>query len=42
MRPNTHFDKADWKFAIQSFKEQTCLSLTKARLKNKWDEIKKN
>jgi hypothetical protein len=42
MRPNTHFDKADWKFAIQSFKEQTGLSLTKARLKNKWDEIKKN
>jgi len=39
---STHFDKADWKFIIQSFKEQTGLSLTKARLKNKWDRIKKD
>jgi hypothetical protein len=42
MRPNTHFDEADWKFVIQSSKEQTSLSLTKARLKNKWDGIKKD
>jgi hypothetical protein len=41
MRPNTHFNKADWKFVIQSFIEQTRLSLTKAQLKNKWDGIKK-
>ncbi|KAL9369097.1 hypothetical protein Peur_040296 [Populus x canadensis] len=42
MRPNTHFDKAGWKFVIQSFKDQTGLSLTKAQLKNKWDGIKKD
>jgi len=42
MRPNTHFDKAGWKFVIQSFKEQTGLSLTKAQLKKKWDVIKKD
>jgi hypothetical protein len=41
MRPNTHFNKADWKFVIQSFIEQKRLSLTKAQLKNKWDGIKK-
>jgi hypothetical protein len=42
MRPNTHFDKADWKFVMQSFKDQIELSLTKAQLKNKWDGIKKD
>jgi hypothetical protein len=35
MRPNTHFDKASWKFVIQSFKDQTRLSLSKSLLKNK-------
>jgi hypothetical protein len=36
MRPNTYFNKAGWKFVIQTFKKQTRLSLTKAQLKNKW------
>jgi len=35
MRPNTHFDKAGWKFVVQSFKDHTCLSLSKSQLKNK-------
>jgi hypothetical protein len=42
MRPNTHFDKAGWKFIVQSFKDQTGLSLSKSQLKNKWDGIKKD
>ena len=42
MRPNTHFDKAGWKFVVQSFKDQTGLSLSKSQLKNKWDGIKKD
>jgi len=42
MRPNTYFDKAGWKFVVQSFKDQTCLSLSKSQLKNKWDGIKKD
>ena len=42
MRPNTHFDKAGWKFAVLSFKDQTSLSLSKSQLKNKWDGIKKD
>ncbi|KAJ6882210.1 L10-interacting MYB domain-containing protein [Populus alba x Populus x berolinensis] len=42
MRPNTHFDKAGWKFVVKSFKDQTGLSLSKSQLKNKWDGIKKD
>jgi hypothetical protein len=42
MRPNTHFDKAGWKFVVQSFKDQTGLSLSKSQLKNKCDGIKKD
>jgi hypothetical protein len=42
MRPNTHFDKAGWKFIITAFKEQTGHSFTKSQLKNKWDGIKKD
>ena len=42
VRPNTHFDKAGWKFVVQSFKDQTSLSLSKSQLKNKWDGIKKD
>ncbi|KAI5592352.1 hypothetical protein BDE02_04G145200 [Populus trichocarpa] len=39
MRPNTYFNKAGWKFVIQTFKKQTRLSLTKAQLKNKCTEL---
>jgi hypothetical protein len=42
MQPNTHFDKAGWKYVINCFKEQTDHALTKAQLKNKWDGIKKD
>jgi hypothetical protein len=35
MRPNTYFDKANWKFVIESFKDQTGFSLSKSLLKNK-------
>jgi len=41
MRPNTHFDKAGWKYVMNGFKDQTGHVLTKAQLKNKWDGIKK-
>jgi len=42
MRPNTHFNKDGCKFIISSFEEQTKHAFTKAQLKNKWDEIKKD
>ncbi|KAJ6936708.1 L10-interacting MYB domain-containing protein-like isoform X2 [Populus alba x Populus x berolinensis] len=42
MRPNTHFDKAGWKYLLGSFKEQTGHAFTKAQLKNKWDGCKKD
>ncbi|KAL9367493.1 hypothetical protein Peur_038692 [Populus x canadensis] len=42
MRPNTHFDKAGWKYVMNGFKDQTGHALTKAQLKNKWDGIKKD
>ncbi|XP_061958943.1 L10-interacting MYB domain-containing protein-like [Populus nigra] len=42
MRPNTHFDKAGWKYVMNCFKNQTGHALTKAQLKNKWDGIKKD
>ncbi|KAI5557663.1 hypothetical protein BDE02_08G132800 [Populus trichocarpa] len=42
MRPNTHFDKAGWKYVMNCFKDQTGHALTKAQLKNKWDGIKKD
>ncbi|KAL9337380.1 hypothetical protein Peur_069149 [Populus x canadensis] len=42
MRPNTHFDKARWKYVMNCFKDQTGHALTKAQLKNKWDGIKKD
>ena len=42
MRPNTHFDKTGWKYVMNCFKDQTGHALTKAQLKNKWDEIKKD
>jgi hypothetical protein len=42
MRPNTHFDKAGWKYVMNGFKDQTGHALTKAQLKNKWDRIKKD
>ncbi|KAL9366432.1 hypothetical protein Peur_037631 [Populus x canadensis] len=42
MRPNTHFDKVGWKYVMNCFKDQTGHALTKAQLKNKWDEIKKD
>jgi len=41
MRPNTHFDKAGWKYVMNCFNDQTGHALTKSQLKNKWDEIKK-
>jgi hypothetical protein len=41
MWPNTHFNKAGWKYVINCFKEKTGHALTKAQLKNKWDGIKK-
>ena len=37
MRPNTHFNKMEWKFLITSFKEQTGHAFTKTQLKNKKD-----
>jgi hypothetical protein len=42
MRPNTHFDKAGWKYVTITFKKQTGHGFTKAQLKNKWDRMKKN
>jgi len=42
MRPNTHFDKAGWKYVMNGFKDQTDHALMKAQLKNKWDRIKKD
>jgi hypothetical protein len=42
MRLNTHFNKVWWEFATNIFKEQISHTFTKARLKNKWDEIKKD
>ena len=42
MRPNTHFDKADWKYLLTVFKEQIGHAFTKAQLKNKWDGCEKN
>jgi len=42
MRPNTYFDKTGWKYVMNCFKDQTSHALTKAQLKNKWDEIKKD
>nr|XP_034887277.1 uncharacterized protein LOC118027890 [Populus alba] len=42
MRPNTHFDKAGWKYLLASFKEHTSHAFTKAQLKNKWDHSKKD
>ncbi|XP_061962417.1 L10-interacting MYB domain-containing protein-like [Populus nigra] len=42
MRPNTHFDKAGWKYLLTSFKEQTGHAFTKTQLKNKWDGCKKD
>ena len=35
MRPNTYFDKGGWKLIVQSFKDQTYLSLLKSHLKKK-------
>ena len=40
-RPNTHFDKTGWKFMVIAFEEQADHALTKAQLKNKWDDIKR-
>jgi len=42
MRPNTHFNKAGWKYVMNCFKKRTGHALTKAQLKNKWDGIKKD
>ncbi|XP_034907176.1 uncharacterized protein [Populus alba] len=42
MRPNTHFDKAGWKYLQTSFKEITGHAFTKTQLKNKWDGCKKD
>ena len=42
MRPNTHFDKASWKYLQTSFKEMTGHAFTKTQLKNKWDGCKKD
>ena len=42
MRPNTHFNKAGWKYVMNYFMDQTGHALTNAQLKNKWDKIKKD
>jgi predicted extracellular nuclease len=42
MRPNTHFDKAGWKYVMNCFNEKIDHALMKAQLKNKWDGIKKD
>lgn len=42
MKPNTHFDKAGWKYLLTAFKEQTGHAFTKTQLKNKWDGCKKD
>lgn len=42
MRPNTHFNKAGWKYVMNCFKKKTGHALTKAQLKNKWEGIKKD
>lgn len=42
MRPNTHFNKAGWKYLLTAFKEQTGHAFTKTQLKNKWDGCKKD
>ena len=42
MRPNTHFEKASWKYVTTTFKEQIGHGFTKAQLKNKWDKMKRD
>ena len=42
MRPNTHLDKAGWKYVMNCFNEKIGHALTEAQLKNKWDGIKKD
>lgn len=41
IRPNTHFEKADWKYVITTFKEKISHSFTKVHLKNKWEDLEK-
>ena len=42
MKSNTHFDRCRWQFILTSFKQQTSHTLSKTKLKNKWDACKKD
>ncbi|KAK8946628.1 hypothetical protein KSP39_PZI006928 [Platanthera zijinensis] len=41
-RPTTHFNKEGWGNLVKDFKDHTGLEYSRAQMKNKWDQLKRD